>query len=59
LGKTIIIQLSVAGPVILCWEEGVDQRERATKGSTDGGVESKINLKAKSCPRAKDKGGGR
>jgi hypothetical protein len=55
----IIILLSVAGPVTFCREEGAEQRERAAKGLTDGSVESKINLKAKSCPRAKDKKGGK
>ena len=55
----IIILLSVAGPVTFCREEGAEQRERAIEESTDGGMESKINLKAKSCPRAKDEGGGR
>jgi hypothetical protein len=42
MGKTIILPLSVAGPVTFCREEGVEQRERVTEGSTNGGVESKI-----------------
>ncbi len=59
MGKMIIIPLSVAGSMTFCREEGVEQRERATEGLTNGSVESKIHLKAKSCPRAKDDGGGR
>jgi hypothetical protein len=55
----IIILLSVAGPVIFCRKEGAEQRERATEGSTNGGVESKNNLKANSHPLAKDEWGGR